>query len=244
MNHIHTQWHGDRCWFGLHHDRHAGEKDAEVGSKATPERLIPILRLAGADFVQTDCKGHPGYTSWRSRTPEASVPEGLKRNGLVGWRKATASLGIPLHCHYSGIWDQAAGKRHPDWGVITADGRYFGSPADNNPSDQTNQIMCPRGPYLEELMLPQLKELIDRYEVDGFWIDGDIWAARPCYCDRCKAAFRRETGIGSPPEDLNDENWPAWIHFTLRSFEQYVTRYCQAVQIGRASCRERVCVGV
>ena len=52
--------------------------------------------------------------------------------------------------------------------------------------------MCPRSSYVDELMIPQLLELIDRYDVDGFWVDGDLWAVAPCYCDRCRAGIQVE----------------------------------------------------
>ena len=172
------RWHGKGRYFGLHYDLHAGAEDTELGLRATPEWLVPMLRMMGCQFVQTDCKGHAGYTSWYSRVPEASVSPGVRRDALKGWREATRRLGMPLHCHYSGIWDGAAGARHPDWCALDSAGK----PIEGK--------MCPRGPYLERLMVPQMFELIDRYGLDGFWVDGEIWAVEPCYCERCRAAFR------------------------------------------------------
>jgi hypothetical protein len=215
------RWHGNDRYFGLHYDLHANERDTELGKRATPARLVPMLRLAGCDFVQTDCKGHPGYTSWHSRVPEASVSPGVRRDALKGWREATRRLGLPLHCHYSGIWDGAAGARHPDWCALDSAGK----PIEGK--------MCPRGPYLERLMVPQMFELMDRCGLDGFWVDGEIWAVEPCYCERCRAAFRQATGIADPPLDTADPHWVTWINFTRESFEEYVTRYCDAIHAHR-----------
>ena len=211
------QWHGTKRYFGLHYDLHAGPKDTELGVRANPKYLVPMLERLGADFVQTDCKGHPGYTSWYSKVPDASISPGVKKDALKGWRAATRQLDLPLHCHYSGIWDDAAGKKHPAWCRKDANGK----PVPGK--------MCPRSPYLEKLLLPQLLELIDRYGIDGFWVDGDIWAVEPCYCRRCRQAFKKATGIATPPTDPGDPDWRAWFEFTLRSFEDYVTRYCDAV---------------
>ncbi len=215
------RWHGKRRYFGLHYDLHAGEKDTELGARCGEADLGPMLELMGPDFVQTDCKGHPGYTSWFSQVPEASVSPGVVKDALLQWRAATRRLGLPLHCHYSGIWDIAAGKRHPDWSVVTAAGQPAGAP--------TPEKMCPRSPYLERLMIPQMLELIDRYGVDGFWVDGDLWAVEPCYCERCRAAFTARTGLAQPPTEPTDPAWPVWWNFTRESFEEYVTRYCDAV---------------
>lgn len=214
------RWYGDEYYAGLHYDLHAREDDTELGTRCHPADLAERLRLMAPHFVQTDCKGHPGYTSWFSRTPEASVPPGLKADALKQWREATTRLGLPLHCHYSGIWDKAAAAKHADWTVVPAAGTDPQAPMEK---------MCPRGPYLEKLMIPQLLELIDRYQVDGFWVDGDMWAVEPCYCPRCRQAFTERTGIEEPPVSVEDPNWSAWWNFTRESFEEYVTRYCDAV---------------
>ena len=224
------RWHGKKRYFGLHYDLHAGEGDTELGVRAGPRYLVPLLKIISPDFVQTDCKGHPGYTSWYSRVPNASVSPGVRKDALKGWRESTRQLGLPLHCHYSGIWDAAAGARHPEWGAVTADGKPAGAafgPGSDIPGPP--QRMCPRGPYLEQLLIPQMMELIDRYGVDGFWVDGEIWAVEPCYCQRCASAFKEATGIARPPKDESSPNWPAWWWFTMEGFEHYVTRYCEHI---------------
>lgn len=223
------QWHGKTRYFGLHYDLHANETDTELGLRATPQILVPLFKRLGCDFVQTDCKGHPGYTSWYSKVENASVSPGVKRDALKGWRDATQHLDLPLHCHYSGIWDRAAGEKHPEWGALDAQGNPRGAAIGDDGKPGAPQRMCPRSPYLDDLLIPQLIELIDRYGVNGFWIDGDVWAVDPCYCPRCRKAFAEKTGLKNPPETEADPNWPAWIGFTRDSFETYVTRYCDAV---------------
>ena len=70
-------WHGARRYFGFHHDTHVLETDRGIGARASPDELVPLLKLTGDDFIQTDSKGHPGYTCWFSKTPAASVPPGI-----------------------------------------------------------------------------------------------------------------------------------------------------------------------
>lgn len=215
-------------YVALHYDLHAIRDETDLGSKCDSKVLAEQLERTGVDFVQTDCKGHPGYCSWHSQTPGASVPKGLQRDMLQQWRKATKQLGIPLHCHYSGIWDTAAAAKHRAWCAKDAQGRAMRITTGPADKEHGADIMCPRSPYVDELMIPQMKELVERYGVDGFWIDGDLWAVAPCYCRKCTKAFNEQTGL-EPPVDVEDEHWPAWWLFTLRSFEEYVTRYCDAV---------------
>jgi hypothetical protein len=201
---------------GLHYDLHAREDDTELGLRADPAELAAAIQLMGPDWVQTDCKGHPGYTSWFSTVEGASVPPKLAKDALAQWREATDSLKLPLHCHYSGIMDAAAARKHPEWAVTTGE------------SDDEG-VICPRSSYVDSLMIPQLLELIDRYHVNGFWVDGEVWAVRPCYCSRCLAAWHDETGMDVAPRDPAHIDWPKWMDFTRRGFEAYVTKYAQAV---------------
>ncbi len=218
------RWHGVDRYFGLHYDLHAVIQDTELGLHTGPEELAAGLALANPDFVQTDCKGHPGVVSWFSQVRDASIPPELQADALAGWRAATRRMGLPLHCHYSGIWDEAAGGRHPEWIRLDKDGQAC---CKNIAPGMIS--MCPRGEYLDLLMIPQLLELVDRYEVDGFWIDGDLWASEPCYCARCQAEFTARTGISEPPRDPGEEHWDAWIRFALDSYYEYVQRYVDAV---------------
>lgn len=219
MNKSSGRWHGGNFYFGLHYDLHANAGDTELGLHCDPEALAPLLKIVGPDFVQTDCKGHPGYVSWFSQTPDASIPPALKKDAMAGWREATRRLGMPLHCHYSGIWDKAAAQKHPSWAVMGPEGKRH----------VEGGRMCVRSPYLDKLLLPQMIELIDRYDVDGFWVDGDIWAVEFCYCPKCRKAFSKATGIAEPPTETDDPNWPAWWKFNLDSFYGFVKTYCDAV---------------
>ena len=223
------QWHGSNYYFGCHNDLHAYAADKDIGAHCNASELIPMIKLAGADFWQTDSKGHPGYTSWFSQTPTASVAPGIIKDPLKEMRAATKQLGLPLHCHYSGLFDQAAGAKHPDWCIRDKDGKLVSKTPGWDGDPDAGERMCPRGPYVDELMIPQLFELIDRYDIDGFWIDGDVWGIETCYCDRCRRAFKEKTGIAEPPRDALDPNWTAWWNFTRESFEEYVTHYCDAI---------------
>jgi len=202
----HGHWHSKHCYFGFHHDLHVDPTDTEIGARCGNEELVPMLRLAG-----------------------------VVRDALAQWRAATRALGLPLHAHYSGLWDGAAGAKHPDWRLLTADGTPASPPYTlaSWPS-APGAVMCPRGPYLEQLLIPQLLEMIDRYQIDGFWVDGDIWAMQPCYCPRCRRAYTEETGDTDPPLAVSDPRWSPWWDFTRRSFEAFVTRYCDAVHQHKA----------
>ena len=56
-------WH-DNAFFGLHFDIHATLADKNLGRDASVKQLIEQFEKIKPDFVQCDCKGHPGVTAW------------------------------------------------------------------------------------------------------------------------------------------------------------------------------------
>jgi hypothetical protein len=95
--------------------------------------------------------------------------------------------------------DGEAGRRHPEWAQI-------GNP-DHAPHITEDHFvsMCPYTPYIDELMLPMIQEIIDGYDVDGFFFD-TMGAMGVCHCACCRAEFakRHDREI---PRDASDPDW-------------------------------------
>lgn len=214
-------WH-DNVFFGIHYDLHAGASDTELGRELTHEHLRERLWMVKPDWIQCDCKGHPGYTSWP--TEIGSTSPGVQVDALRIHRDVTRELGIKLGMHYSGVWDSRAIELHPEWAKV--------GPAGERDKNTT----CRMSGYTDELMIPQMLEIIEKYDVDGFWVDGDNWAAQPCWCDLCKAEFTRRTGRTEIPVTKEDSNWEAWLQFHRDLFVEYVDHYAQAVHTKKPSC--------
>jgi len=223
---MNKNWHDD-VFFGLHTDLHANMEDKILGRDLTVEHLVGELRKFDPDFVQCDCKGHPGYTSYPTKVGSASP--GIVKDSLKIWREATRELGIPLVVHYSGIWDTAALSRYPQWGRV-------GSGKNEDENGRSRDMVCPISDYTDKYMIPQLIEIIDEYDVDGFWVDGENWACQPCYCDVCREGFEIKTGRSSMPENSSDEGWDEWLGFQRENFEEHVRRYAKAVHDHKPGC--------
>lgn len=214
-------WH-DRVFFGIHYDLHASATDTNLGAELTADHLRAELERVRPDWIQVDCKGHAGYTSWPTQV--GSTSPGVVRDSLRIQRDVTAELGIKLGMHYSGVWDSRAIELHPDWARI------------NERGERDSAMTCRMSGYLDELMIPQMLELIEGYDVDGFWVDGENWASKPCWCDRCRAEFTRRTGITAIPMDKTDPAWETWLAFHRDLFEEHVTRYAEAVHTAKPTC--------
>ncbi|HEY7117010.1 MAG TPA: alpha-amylase family protein, partial [Tepidisphaeraceae bacterium] len=228
-------WHED-AFFGIHYDLHAGADDTVLGKELSVEHLVERLERVKPDWIQCDCKGHPGYTSWPTKV--GSTSPGVVQDGLRMHREATRRLGIPLGMHYSGVWDTRALELHPEWARVDADGIADGP---NRPQTGASvpgraDMTCRLGPYDRELMIPQMLELIDEYDVDGFWVDGENWASKPCWCERCTAEFTRRTGIAAIPRGSGDPHWDDWLAFHRGLFVEHVTAVADAVHARKPGC--------
>ena len=54
------------CFFGLHFDFHAQPKYGTQGVNLKEEDIRELCRIIKPDFIQIDCKGHPGWASYPS----------------------------------------------------------------------------------------------------------------------------------------------------------------------------------
>lgn len=214
-------WHKD-AFFGLHYDLHPGATDTELGRETTYEHIRAMLDKVKPDFVQYDCKGHPGYAGYPTKV--GSPSPGIVNDALKVWREVTRDMGIPLSIHYSGVWDTRAIELHPEWARINANG----TPDPN----YTSRLSA----YAEELLIPQLLEVVREYDIDGMWIDGENWASRPDWSDACKALFKERTGIETVPMKADEPHWHEWLAFHRDLFTEHVTRYTEAVHALKPTC--------
>jgi hypothetical protein len=216
-----ANWH-EHVFFGIHYDLHAHADDTELGREVTHETLREQLLRVRPDWIQCDCKGHAGYTSWPT---EIGTPSpGIVKDALRIHRDVTRELGIKLGMHYSGVWDSRAIELHPEWARLDEEDR-----PDPN-------MTCRLSGYDDELMIPQMLEVVEKYDVDGFWVDGENWASKPCYCPRCKAEWTRRSGIEAIPMAAGERNWDAWLAFHRDLFVEHVTHYVDAVHAAKPTC--------
>jgi hypothetical protein len=203
-------------FFGLHFDLHPNPADKALGADVTEGNINKLLTRVRPDFVQYDCKGHVGYLGYPDSRVGPSAP-GIIKDSLAIWRKVTREQGVALLIHFSGLFDMAAISAHPEWAAVNADGK---------PDKNATSVF---GPYVDQTMIPQLKEAFGRYDLDGAWVDGECWAAKLDYSPAAIAAWKKETGLAEVPKKRGDPHWLEWKQFHRRHFEQYVSHWVDAV---------------
>jgi hypothetical protein len=203
-------------FLGVHFDFHAGPDCTEIGKQTSKEMITYVIDQVRPDYLQIDCKGHRGLSSYPTRV--GNPAPGFVGDPLRLWRDVTAGRGVALYMHYSGVWDSEAILQHPDWGAINADGKTNGN--------ATSFF----GPYADQLLIPQLRELAGVYGVDGAWVDGECWASVPDYGYRALKAFAAATGIVGVPRKPGDPHWFDFLQFHRESFRRYLKHYVTEVK--------------
>ena len=204
-------------FLGFHFDFHATDSDKELGKDFDPYLLEEFLRRTKPDYIQIDSKGHPGYSSYPTKIGYSA--NSFVKDPMRIWRDATNKFNIPLYIHYSGIWDKKAIRENPQWGRIKADGTI----------DSTKAAYL--GEYSEKLMIPQLKEMIDNYKIDGAWIDGDCWSTEPDYSPEVIKGFLTETGLKEVPVAAKDPVYKKWLDYNRIIYRKYLKNYIDKLHI-------------
>ena len=226
-----TQWFSDSI-FNLLVDYYTEIPFRPYGSGATPANVLPVLRDLQPGCLIIYAKGHSGTTSFPSALKTEHVM--LGRDMGQAFREYTRQTGTRLFFYYSGQIDGIAGVRHPEWHMKGKDGKsleYFG-----NFNTFIAYGNCPLSGYFDEWVAVHLRELITRYDPDGFWVDGD-WAG-PCYCPRCEARYRKETGLKGPMPDY-DPRTPegvAWMKVWGGIMHDWRMRFRTFIQALKPDC--------
>jgi len=215
------------------------------GSGATRENLIKWLKPLDLGYVCIYAKGHSGRTTYQSIL--GTVHPNLSRDMPQMFREVADELGIKLVLYYSGLVDGIAALRHPEWAMLSHDGSAsvdLDPSKKNLDSDSSYNItrtfmmysLCPLSEYFDEWVKVQLHEMVEGYNPEGVWIDGD-WPG-PCYCHRCGARFREETGHVGPlptPGDGSDAS-RAYRAFFVRLTREWRMRLRNEIQSIKPEC--------
>ena len=207
-------------FWGIHMDFHAFAEVSPVtiGATLKEEDIREICRRLKPDYIQIDCKGHPGWASYPTALGNAMPDFAL--DPLAMWRRVTKEEGVALYMHYSGLYERRYGTEHPEDCVINAEGKT-----------EISQIKAD-GAYADKLLIPQLLELAGKYGVDGVWIDGDSWYTFADYAPASIAQFEKQTGIqlnGQLPVKKGDPYFEEFREYSREKYRAYLRHYVDAI---------------
>lgn len=93
--------------------------------------------------------------------------------------------------------------------------------------------LCPNNPIFEDQILPHVTEICKTFDIDALFFDCVFMEkGRVCYCEHCRAQFKRDTGIDEIPVTAEDNAHDRYVAWSLDRYEQFRVRLAQAVHRG------------
>ena len=93
-------------------------------------------------------------------------------------------------------------------------------------------VTCPNAGYYHERMAEVVTEILTRYDADGIWNNQGkfaAWDTGNCYCDTCRALFRKDAGSDIPREDWGNPVWRQYNEWRYRRIAAWVKRMHEAI---------------
>ena len=192
----------------LHLDAHFGQLQT-IYEGFEAESAAQILKTAGFQMVSCFASCGAGYSYYPTKIGVRHPA--LTRDFTGEMTAALKKRGIRVLAYVSVGPDRRYHKEHPDWATETRGA--IGQ-------------MCISSPWVDEVHIPQLKEILSLYDVDGFFLDGMLgkFVRGPCYCQYCKKAF------GSPiPVSDQDPNVFAHNRWLTQKMNRYAEKVISAL---------------
>jgi hypothetical protein len=205
---------------------------ADDAARWEPARLVELARSFSLGALGFSVGGVTAF--YPTAVPGHPVSPSLNGRDLVG--ETVAAL------HDAGI--RAIGRIDPSLGspeAYAAHPERFARDADGKPIKLHDfYLTCPNGDHFGGFMLEVVREIVERYPLDGLWANAaqfSPWSTGRCHCERCKTLFREAFGKDFPREDWNDPDWKLyneWRYTRIADWNRRVKAVIGAVRPGCA----------
>jgi hypothetical protein len=179
-------------WRQVHLDFHTSEHCPDVGAGFDEEQFVGALKLGHVDTINLFGMGHHGWCYYPTKLGLAHP--NLKTDLLGRQLRACADADIRTTVYITVGWNDKASREHPEWLVRHPDGTVDGPPLRHPYTPRPNgwYRLCTNSPYLDEVVLPVTREVMEMYAPSGIWLD--ITGEYPCTCRWCREGMA-EAGL-------------------------------------------------
>ncbi len=198
----------------IHLDFHTPEF-VEVGNEFNAEEFASTLSEAKVNNIAIFAHCHHGYSYFETET--GTKHPGLKIDLVGEMTKALQAKDIEVMAYFSLNVNEVLAKKHPEYHALRADGRNYNDQILQDGTELFWTWLCPnRGPWVEEFLFPHIAECINKYPVDGVFIDMAAFLPGTCFCDKCLAGMK-ELG-------LDPHNPVEHVSFNYRTLQDVTIR--------------------
>lgn len=192
----------------IHMDFHTHGLIQNVGHEFDPEEFALTLERAHVNSVTCFARCHHGWMYYDSRLfPERVHPHLANRNLLAEQIDACHRHGLRVPVYTTIQWDDESARLHPEWRVVTPDGKLMGTP----PYEAGfYRYLCYNTPY-RDFLKAHVREVLETLPLDGMFFD--IVRPRDCSCRYCQAAM-----LARGQDPSNAEVRLAYARETMRGF--------------------------
>ncbi|WP_086981347.1 alpha-amylase family protein [Vibrio aphrogenes] len=161
----------------IHLDFHTSELISDIGEQFSKKQFQEALQMAKVNSINLFAKCHHGWCYYDTQVGQKHPH--LKFDLLQQQIEACHEIGVRAQGYITVGWSAKDAQEHPEWVVKDKQGRSVRSGPDITPDIASGELplpfcswdmLTPEGDYLE-LILNHVKELTERYDLDGYWFD-------------------------------------------------------------------------
>ncbi|KPH04779.1 beta-galactosidase trimerization domain-containing protein [Rhizobium acidisoli] len=199
----------------------------EIDATMDVDRVLDFIEEKGADTWLLNVGGIMSFypTDLPFQTPVSFLKD-RPSGDLIGDAVAAAhkrGIRVLARMDFSKVSTRIAGE-HPEW--------LFKSPSGRPQIYSTLYSTCPCGDYYQKHSLEIIDEVMDRYDVGGFFVNwfrfSEFDYSRVyhgvCHCERCKAAFGAYAPSLELPDGPQHATYPNWLRFAAEVIQDLVDR--------------------
>jgi len=191
----------------VHIDFHTLPGITDIGANFTAVDLADTLHEAKVDYINAFAKCNIGFTYYPSEVGPGYP--GLTTDLFGDTVTECHARGIGVTAYFNIGLDHEMARLHRDWTVVEQDGHVISGDRSGN----FFRNMCINSPYAD-YMLAMITEVVDRYPVDGVFLDCMI--IRPCHGNECLEDIVRRGGDPLDARVVADFARERWRDFTER----------------------------
>ena len=185
-----------------------------------PEKIILDLSGAGVNVLYVHAKDNQGNCYYNTKFGHKHT--GLGQRDLMKEFSNNARKHNISILYYVQLSRERRGTEYETYAGRTEQGEVVNRKVSGPmlPARDEFPAMCLNGPG-RDYQINCLKELSEKYDFDGFWLDNpNSWMSlNPCYCDTCREKYLIETGLDLPTSKeirKNTNSYKLFIEYKRR----------------------------